>query len=108
MNKQCVVVTLLATIITICACQKKSTPTVATRSIEVEAPKPVTVNFTPDTIAGKSIYMTRCDRCHGLPDIQHYTSKRWEAILNSMIPRARLSKEDGAHVTAYIKLNCTK
>jgi len=86
------------------ACHKKSVPVITSRTT-----KPVILKtegiYAPDTVAGKTLFVNYCNRCHGLPDIPLYSAKRWDIILTSMIPKARLSKEQGAHVTAYIKLN---
>lgn len=89
----------------IIACQKRSVPVITSRTAEPSAPKTESINFTPDTVAGKTLFVGRCGGCHGLPDIPMYSVKRWDVILASMIPKARLSKEQGVHVTAYIKLN---
>lgn len=91
----------------IIACHKKSVPVITSRTTEPAVPKTETANFVPDTAAGKTLFATRCNRCHGLPDIPLYSSKRWDIILTSMIPKARLSKDQGAHITAYIKFNST-
>ena len=90
------------------SCQKKAVPTVQSRSIDPAPPITATVNVTPDTLAGRSLYANHCNRCHGLPEIANYSTKRWDIILSSMIPRTRLSKEQEVHVTAYIKVNCPK
>ncbi|HEX7845578.1 MAG TPA: hypothetical protein VF476_07210 [Chitinophagaceae bacterium] len=96
---------LLVICLVIIACQKKATPTVSTRSVDVSAPKPETTNIAPDTVTGKSLFMGRCNRCHGLPELSLYSAKRWDGILTSMIPKARLSQEQGIHLTAYVKNN---
>jgi hypothetical protein len=89
----------------IIACHKKSVPVITARTIEPSAPQTKPTGFAPDTVAGKTLFATRCNRCHGIPDIQLYSSKRWDIILAAMIPKARLSKEQGAHLTAYVKVN---
>jgi cytochrome c5 len=92
----------------IIACHKKTIPTVKTRSIEPSAPQTEVIDIVPDAATGKTLFASNCNRCHGLPDIPLYSAKRWDIILTSMIPKASLSKEQGIHVTAYIKLNATK
>ena len=99
---------LILNLFIIIACQKKAVPTVKTRSIEPSAPQTEAIDIAPDVTAGKTLFTSSCGRCHGLPEIPLYTAKRWDIILTSMIPKARLSKEQGVHVTAYIKSNTTK
>ncbi len=105
--KQCrVILTLCFALFLLFSCQKKAVPEISSRKIEPLTPKSLPANFVPDTVAGKSLFAGRCGRCHGLPDIPLYSSKRWDIILGSMLNRAQLSMEQGAHVTAYIKQNC--
>ena len=66
------------------------------------------VDVKPDMAMGKIIFTNRCGRCHDLPDPVQFTAQRWEGILKTMIPRARLDKEQEIHVTAFIKANCIK
>ena len=57
---------------------------------------------------GKTIFETRCGRCHGLKNTADYTSQRWEGILRSMTPKARLTQTEIQQVTAYVKANSKK
>ena len=91
----------------IISCQKKAIPVITERKDEPKK-EAQTIIVSPDTLAGRSIFMARCDRCHDLPDPAQYTEKRWDGILSYMIPRARLSNEQGVHVTAYLRANSKK
>ncbi len=55
--------------------------------------------------AGKIIYANRCGRCHGLKNTESYTLQRWENILKTMIPKAKLNDEEAKQVTAYVMAN---
>ena len=90
------------------ACQKKTLPTITTRTSDLSKPVVNTFNVIPDTATGKMIFANRCSRCHALPEPVQFTTQRWEGILARMIPRARLDKEQEIHITAFIKANCTK
>jgi cytochrome c553 len=57
---------------------------------------------------GKTVFETRCGRCHGLKNTADYTSQRWEGILRSMAPKARLTQTEIQQVTAYVKANSKK
>ncbi len=59
-------------------------------------------------VAGKTIYTTKCTKCHGAKDVTAYTSERWDGILKSMIPKAHLTDEEAGQVTAYVKANAKK
>ena len=58
--------------------------------------------------AGKTVYTTRCGKCHGLKEVSAYTEQRWEPILKSMIPKARLNDDEAKQVTAYVMANAKK
>jgi len=90
------------------ACSKKTLPVITSRTKEPEAPKKPVLNIQPDTATGKIVFMNRCNRCHDLPKPDQYTAQRWDGILSFMIPRARLTDEQGFHVTAYLKANAAK
>jgi mono/diheme cytochrome c family protein len=51
---------------------------------------------------GKTIYTTRCTKCHGLKPVNHYTANSWNKILSSMVPKAKLSQEEADQVNAYV------
>jgi len=91
------------------ACQRKTIPVITERKDET-SPKPVLVSeaIVSDTATGRQIFMARCGRCHGLPDPLQYTTKRWETILASMIPRSRINKEQALHLTAFVNTNADK
>jgi mono/diheme cytochrome c family protein len=57
------------------------------------------------TSAGQTLYTNRCGRCHGLKNTENYTQQRWENILKTMIPKARLNDEEAKQVTAYVLAN---
>lgn len=58
--------------------------------------------------AGKTVYTTRCNRCHGLKNTENYTQQQWTNILKSMIPKARLNEDESKQVTAYVMANAKK
>jgi cytochrome c5 len=97
---------LFVTVHMLAACTRKSVPVITTREAPSFKPdisiyaEPGTV--TADTLQGKSVFMARCERCHGIPDPLVYTVSQWEDILERMIPRARIGKENAVHVRGYI------
>jgi cytochrome c5 len=108
-NKIVILVVIAGAII---ACNKKAVPVITERKYETPNkivmvyPPPGTVS--PDTIEGKAIFMARCRRCHELPEPNLYTSKRWDGILTSMLPKARIKGEQAVHIAAYLKANAQK
>jgi len=58
--------------------------------------------------AGHTIYSTRCGRCHYLKAVQDYTSQQWDNILKSMIPKARLNKDEATQLRAYVMQHAKK
>ncbi len=102
--RKCIFLFLTGLVI-IAACHKKSVPVITARTSEPEAPKTETINSAPDAEAGKIVFSVRCHRCHGLPEPNQYTEKRWETILALMGPGARLTKGELQDVMAYVKAN---
>lgn len=102
----------LTAIVFIAACQKKSVPVISARKSpppkiqgSVYAPAGT---VQPDTVQGKTVFMARCNRCHGLPSPETYSAKQWENILLLMIPRAGIGNENAVHVKAYVLANTFK
>lgn len=95
------------TFIILFSCQKKAVPVITARTIEPSAPKTEELSA-PDLPAGKQLFTNRCGRCHGLPDPAQYTAKRWETIMALMAPKAKLSRQEQVHVTAWVKENAAK
>lgn len=91
------------------ACQRKAIPSITERKDSI-SPKPVLVKETivADIAAGRQVFMARCGRCHGVPDPLQYTTRQWETILASMIPRSRINKEQALHLTAFVNTNAVK
>jgi mono/diheme cytochrome c family protein len=110
MKKLIVVMSVLAIAV---ACHKKAVPTVADRT-EQPPPPPsppppgVEMYNTADVAAGKTIYETKCTRCHGAKPVDNYTEQRWPGILKSMVPKARLDSMETKQVTAYVMVNAKK
>jgi hypothetical protein len=94
-------------LIMLISCQKKAMPVITGRTTTPSAPKTEELKA-PDLLAGKQLFTNRCGRCHGLPDPLQYTAKRWETIMDLMAPRAKLSKQEQIHVTAWVKENAAK
>lgn len=103
---------LIFLILLAAACHKKAVPVITERKTELpkkfESIYPPEQTVSPDTIAGKRIFMARCDRCHGLPGTKQFSVEKWDDILPTMFPRAGLNNEEALHVRAYILANTTK
>jgi hypothetical protein len=98
----------LVIVIIIASCHKKAMPTITTRTTEPPPPATRGLDPIPDKEMGKTTFTNHCGRCHALPDPVQYNSKRWDGILSIMIPRARLTNQEAADVTAYIKAGSAK
>ena len=96
----------------ILACHKKTVPEISSRTEFPPPPKssmPSLPANSPEAIAaGKTIFETRCNRCHDLKIVDVYTAERWTTILQTMIPRARLNEEQAKQVRSYVMANAKK
>jgi cytochrome c2 len=63
-------------------------------------------NNTPEQLEqGKTIFTGNCAKCHKLKEPGSRTPEQWEKVLKRMIPKAKLSEEDGKLVKAYLIAN---
>ena len=94
------------------SCHKKAVPEITSRTEFPPAPKSSTQAYpenSPEAIgAGKVLFETRCNRCHDLKIVEVHTPERWTAILQTMIPRARLNEEQAKQVRSYVIANAKK
>lgn len=58
--------------------------------------------------AGKLIYETKCTRCHAAKPAGNFSAERWDGILKSMVPKAKLNEAETEQVTAYVKANAKR
>lgn len=58
-----------------------------------------------DVEMGRSIYTVKCSNCHAAKNVKNYTFNKWESILKTMVPNAKLSSEEESYLVAYIRAN---
>lgn len=58
-----------------------------------------------DEETGKVVFNTKCSKCHAPKNVSSYTFTKWEGILKTMIPNAKLSGDEENQLVAYIKAN---
>jgi mono/diheme cytochrome c family protein len=86
-----------------------TTPPVSNPAAMSDVPAGPTAEETAKMVEmGKSVFTTRCGRCHGLKNTADYDATRWERILGSMAPKAGLNDEETKQVKAYVQANCKK
>jgi cytochrome c2 len=86
------------------ACHKKAVPSAATTAPSTSAPAP-----DPAMVeAGKTVFNTKCTKCHAAKVVENYTADRWAGILKSMIPKAKLDDTEAAQVTAFVTAGAKK
>jgi len=102
-------------ILMVFACHRKTVPSseeiIISNKVEAKpnTEPPVTNNAATDIMAaGKTIYTTRCNRCHKAKPIEKFTQAKWENILKRMIPKARLNENESKQVTDYIMAHAKK
>jgi|CXWL01.1.fsa_nt_gi hypothetical protein len=76
----------------------------AKKKLEPEQPAQETAAMTPMD-QGKTVFTTKCGKCHALKNTGDYTPAQWDNILKAMSPRARLSSDEEKRLVMYIKAN---
>jgi mono/diheme cytochrome c family protein len=51
---------------------------------------------------GRSVFVTRCSSCHGLPDPSGSTAAEWGPLVDKMADRAHLTPEERNDVVHYL------
>jgi mono/diheme cytochrome c family protein len=51
---------------------------------------------------GRTIYLTKCAKCHQPEPVHRYAPARWEDILAEMIGETKLDAAESAAVRAYV------
>lgn len=78
----------------------------AIRSLPVESKEQILTQYNQDQLAqGHTIFENNCANCHKLKEPETRTAVQWNSIIKRMIPRAKLSDEDGKLVRAYVIAN---
>jgi mono/diheme cytochrome c family protein len=94
------------------SCHNKTVPVINSRTEFPPAPRsstrPLAENSPEAIAAGKTIFETRCNRCHDLKIVDAYTTERWSSILPTMIPRARLNDEQAKELRSYVMAGARK
>lgn len=82
----------------ICGCVsiEKAAPPVATFAVQPSGAKRVHLE------QGRTIYITKCAKCHSPEPVKRYSATRWEGILKEMIEETKLDPPESAAVRAYV------
>jgi mono/diheme cytochrome c family protein len=100
--KRTLTIVLIFTLL-IVACSRKITPSTAkTEQAQPAVAEDVTI------VTGKTLFVERCGRCHGLKKVEDYSLTEWEHIMKSMAPKAKLTELETQQVTAYVNANAKK
>jgi hypothetical protein len=54
---------------------------------------------------GKTVFVTKCSKCHETKTPSAFTKDEWTNILKAMIPKAKLNDLESKSVTAYVMSN---
>ena len=105
MKKKLIVFSAFCLVIAV-ACHRKAAPTATPASSGTDA---AVAHADAATLeAGKTVYTTKCTKCHPAKPVESYDVAKWEGILKAMIPKAKLDETESAQVTAYVNANAKK
>jgi hypothetical protein len=79
-----------------CASLEQAAPPVETIALQSSAPKRVQLE------QGRTIYITKCAKCHSPEPVHRYTVTRWQDILSNMTAKAKLDPSESAAVRDYV------
>jgi cytochrome c5 len=102
MKKIFLVILAFSIMVTLVHC----TPKAARTTESIPTPEQIAAQFTIAQLdEGKMLMQSSCNKCHKLFDPITRTPEKWDRVLRRMIPRAKLSEEEGTLVRAYILAN---
>ncbi|MEP6675970.1 MAG: cytochrome c [Ferruginibacter sp.] len=61
-----------------------------------------TVTNSSEILAGNKLYRANCGKCHELKDPGSYKKDRWNSIMITMAPKAKLDDKQKSLVLAYV------
>jgi len=56
-------------------------------------------------LAGKAVYSAKCGNCHNLKEPSRGNMAQWTKWIDRMAPKAKLTEDEKAQVTAYVSVN---
>lgn len=78
----------------------------AIRSLPVESKEQILAQYNQEQLAqGHTIFTNSCANCHKLKQPETRNAEQWNSIIKRMIPKAKLSDEEGKLVRAYVIAN---
>ena len=93
-------VLLVVALLIAAGCTKKGGDT---SSLYTPTSSDVTANATlAELQQGRSLYIDKCNSCHGLYNPDSNTPSGWRSILSSMAPRTGMSTSEVQLVTKYL------
>lgn len=105
MKKLLVLFSFAAITVVFVQCASKKTTTTTEMSDEAKVAE-VKKNYSDEQLAeGKTLWETKCNKCHKLYAPDSRTVSKWENILPRMNNRSKLDEKQGALVRAYILAN---
>ncbi|WP_118972827.1 c-type cytochrome [Taibaiella koreensis] len=104
MRKLTVSAFLASAVLFLAYCTPKAGKTVAATPVETK--EQIVARYPPDQLEkGHTLFTGNCAKCHKLKDPGSRTPAEWDKVLQRMIPKAKLSPDDGALVRAYLIAN---
>ncbi|MEQ3661469.1 MAG: cytochrome c5 [Flavobacterium sp.] len=101
--KKYLLITILGVVFVACTAKKAVTESTDNKnSVSLEAP---IIPLTAELAHGKTIFETKCGRCHDLVKPESYSKEKWTPIMNSMAKKAKISDEEKALVYNYVTMN---
>lgn len=94
------ILTLTIISLIIFACSKKSA---AVKTITEKTESTTVTN--EQYLIGKSVYVSKCGKCHQLKDPGRGNMNQWDKWLNKMAPKAKLTDEQKTQIRDYISVN---
>ena len=104
MKKVLYIAGICSTITAMYSCTPKFSKAAAPAGTATEKPYNVFAGkfTTTELEAGKLLMEEKCARCHQLKAVKDYQVEKWATILDRMLPKAKLSGNEGDKVRAYI------
>ena len=103
--KKYLFITILGASFVACTAKKTVADSLQVKNTTTELLEAPVIPLTAELAHGKTIFETKCGKCHDLVKPESYSKEKWAPIMLSMQPKAKITDEEREMVYNYVTMN---